>query len=201
MINRTNGRWVVLTLLLAAALSGCTGGTEDNGLEKVTFSTTLWLSSAVGHIAQDRGFFEDEGLDVEFIVWQRNGAAMPALAQGQIDVGTTGPLNPRYFNLIQRGGRIRLVAARGVHATEGCAYAALVGRTDLMDSGRLSDAASLRGLRISTERTNSNYYTWDRLLVSGGLTMDDVELRDIPSLAKLDAFAQGRIDAGDTSRA
>ena len=34
------------------------------GLDKVTFSMTSYLSSAVGRIALEEGFFEDEGLDV-----------------------------------------------------------------------------------------------------------------------------------------
>lgn len=188
-----------LAAVFALCLAACGGEATKPGFEKVTFSTTLWLSAAVGHIAEERGFFEEEGLDVEFILWQRNGAALPALSQGDIDVSTTGPLNPRYFNLIQRGGAMRLVAARAVHASDDCAYAALVGRSELLASGRLDDPASLKGLRVSTERTSSNYYTWDVLLRSVGLSFDDVELVEVPSTAKPDAFAQGRLDVSTAS--
>jgi NitT/TauT family transport system substrate-binding protein len=183
----------------AAALLACGEPSAEPRLEKVTLSSTRWLSSAVEHIALDRGFFEDEGLDVEVVMMHRAGAALPALSQGDLDVAVTGPLNPRYFNIIQRGGRLRLVAARAVHATDACAYAGIVARTDLLQSGRLDDFESLRGLIISTERTSSNYYVWSRLLRDAGLTLGEVELRDIPTVAKIDAFAKGLIDASTVS--
>jgi NitT/TauT family transport system substrate-binding protein len=186
--------------LLAAILltAGCTPRSAPS-LERVTFAMPAYLSSAVGYIALERGFFADEGLDVELVVWNRDGATLPALAQGAIDVTTSGHLGPKYFNVVARGGRVRFVAAAAVYATDGCPYYAIVARRELVESGRLTDFASLRGLRISSERTAATYYVWSRVLAGAGLSMDDVELVDIPATTKLDALARGLIDVTTAS--
>lgn len=189
----------VLGVLIAAALIGCAASSEDAALDKVTLTSNSWLSSAVEHIALDGGFFAEEGLDVEFIAWHRGGAALPALSEGDLDVAVTAPLNPRYFNVIQRGGRLRLVAARAVYDPYGCPYAAFIARPELLESGRLGDAASLLGLRLSGSRSGTTSYAWDRLLTSGGLTSSDVEMHYIPHEAKLDSFANNRVDVATAS--
>ncbi|HLF55968.1 MAG TPA: ABC transporter substrate-binding protein [Thermoanaerobaculia bacterium] len=188
---RLGGRAALAAAILAAAACGAP---RPSGLERVTFMMPRYLSSAVGFIAQERGFFEREGLDVELEISNREGNALPGLVQGRIDVYTTGPLSPKYFNVVHRGARIRFVAAAGVYATQGCAYAATVARRELVESGRLTDYASLRGLRISSDRSASSYYLWRRILALGGLTDDDVELIDVPTTTKLEALANGRID-------
>jgi len=185
--------------LLLVATTAMVAHAETKDLEKVTFANHAYLSAAVGYIAQDLGFFEEEGLEVEFLRLNSASASLPSLSQGKIDVAVTGQISPRYINVIQRGGRIRLVAARSIYAANGCGYAAFVARSDLLDSGRLSDPASLRGLKIATERTSSGYYYWARMLERAGLGLDDVELHPIPMFAKLDAMAKGLIDVATTS--
>jgi NitT/TauT family transport system substrate-binding protein len=180
-------------LLALALVAGCTAP-EPAARERVTFMMHRYLSGAVGFIAQERGFFERAGIDVDIVYSNREGNAMPGLMQGRIDVFTTGPLGPRYFNLVHRGARIRFVAAGVVYASDGCPYAATVARRDLVESGRLGDYASLRGLRISSDRSSSSYFFWHRALALGGLAMDDVELVDVPSTVRLEALRSGRID-------
>jgi NitT/TauT family transport system substrate-binding protein len=188
------GRFAVaLTVGASALLSGC-GSTDPDGLDRVTIATTTYLAHAAMFIAKEQGLFEAEGLDVELEVLNRSGSSLPSLAQGGIDAAGSGPLNSRSINLIQRGARLRLVATRTVYATEGCVYAAFVARPLLIDSGRLVDVASMRDFRITTERTASNYYYFNRLLATGGLSQDDVDLIDMPVAARLDALEKGMID-------
>jgi len=160
----------------------------------VTLAAGAFLTSAVTYLAVDQGFFAAEGLEVELVLMNRGGASLPALSSGDIDAANSGPINPRYFNVIQRGAHLRFVAARSFYDPAGCAHEAFVARTDLLDSGRLSDEASLAGLRITTERTASNYFYFSRLLALGRLTIADVELVDLPVAARLDAFDKGLID-------
>ena len=163
-------------------------------LEKVVFRVTTQLSSVVAFIADAEGYFEDEGLEVEMIIWNSGSAYIPSLAQGKIDVSTTGQFDAGYVNVIQRGARIRLVAARTIHDDDACGYFSFTARSELLDGGRLDDLTGLRGLRISTDRTSGSYYYWSLLLERAGLTFDDVELVDIPSAAKPDAYIKNLVD-------
>jgi len=191
---RRMARCATTLVLLLLATGTLLAQEQSRDLEKVSFATSAYLSSAVGYIAQELGFFTDAGLEVEFLRLNSSSAALPSMSQGRIDIAVTGQLGPRHFNLIHRGGRVRFVAARTVYAANGCGYAAFVARSDLLDSGRLTDPASLRGLRITTERTSSGYYQWSRLLDKAGLSMDDVELNYLPPAARIDGLAKGLID-------
>ncbi len=163
--------------------------------DRVVFRVAKRLSSVVAHIALAEGFFADEGLDIELFWADSSAIVIPSLAQGEVDVSTTGQFDASFINVIDRGARIRLVAARTVHSTDGCGYFAFVVRSELMDSGRLDEPAALRGLRMATERTAGSYYYWSMLLARSQLTFDDVEIVSVPHAAVPSALAQGRIDA------
>lgn len=157
-----------------------------------------FLSFAPILIARDEGFFEDAGLDIEFVTMNRSSDAVPLLVQGRIDVLATA-LFPSHVNAIARGGRIRLVADKGFFDPAGCAYGGLVASRSLVDSGRLDSPDGLRGLRVTTERSSWNFYVVGSLLESSGLTIDDVRVVDIPQSAKARAFEDGAVDIASAS--
>jgi NitT/TauT family transport system substrate-binding protein len=183
-------------LLAIVGLAACGPGRWGEPPDRIRLSVGSYLVDAVAFVAAEHGIFAAHGLDVELVVINRSAAALPLLVEGEIDAGLSGPLNPRIFNVIQRGGDVRIVAARTFYDPEGCPHDTFVARSSLLDSGRLTDAASLRGLRITTERTGSNYYYFGAVLAQGGLTIDDVELVDMPVPARGDAFAKGLVDVG-----
>ena len=96
-------------LLLALVASGSIGAAGEPGNaprppDRVKLVAAPYFSSAPLFIAADLGFFAAEGLDVEFVNIARSTGALPALAQGQVDViGTI--VNAALFNLVARGAR------------------------------------------------------------------------------------------------
>lgn len=178
-------------LAVGAVLAGCAGERDPN---RISFRVAPRLSSFVAYLAADSGYFEAEGLDVELVPFDSPSSVIPSLAQGDLDVSTVWRLDPAYVNLIARGGRLRLVAAGMILAPGECGYSAFLARPELVASGRLERPDGLRGLRVSTERTASSYYVWSRLMEQAGLTMDDVEIVDVPGSARIEAFANDLID-------
>ena len=71
------------------------------------------LSYAPYLVAQEEGFFSEQGLNVELLQFQRSQDAIPALVQGQLDV-LGGALSFGFLNAITRGGNIRMVADKGL---------------------------------------------------------------------------------------
>lgn len=178
-------------LAVGAAFAGCAGERDPN---RITFRVAPRLSSFVAYLAADAGHFAAEGLDVDLVPFDSPSTVIPSLAQGDLDVSTVWRLDPAYVNLIARGGRLRLVAAGMVLAPGECGYSAFLARPELIASGRLERPDGLRGLRVSTERTSSSYYVWSRLMEQKGLTMEDVEIVDVPSAARIEAFSKDLID-------
>ena len=182
-----------LALFSVVAMLVCGSDLEAAG-DKVVFRVAKRLSSVVAHIALVEGYFADEGLDIEIFWADSSAMVIPSLAQGKVDVSTTGQFDASFINVIERGARIRLVAARTVHATGGCGYFSFVVRSELMEAGHLEEPGSLSGLRIATDRTAGTYYYWSLLLAKSRLTFDDVEIIDVPASVKPEALALGRID-------
>jgi NitT/TauT family transport system substrate-binding protein len=166
--------------------------------DRIKVSLHYEIQAADLLIALEEGYFAAQGLDVEVVRWSNSTAMLPALAHGEVDFSTTSSLSPSYINLIHRGARLRLVAARSVHAVDSCPYVAFVARSELIDGGRLRDLPSLRGLRIGTTRTAPSFYYWARLLERAGLTPGDVELKAIPDDVKVEAIARDLVDVIST---
>lgn len=188
-----------LAAALAVALATAAGCAPERAANRVTFRVAPRLSSFVAYFAADGGYFAAEGLEVELLPWDSPATVIPSLAQGDLDVSTVWRLDPAYFNLMHRGGRIRLVEANMVYAPGECGYSAFLARSELIESGRLARPSDLRGLRVTTERTTTSYYVWSKMLARAGLTIDDVQTIDVPSAARDDAFAKGMIDVTTTT--
>ena len=195
--------WLLVCLALGLCLQGCAAIQARLGQRKLLQLKVVsqpFLSYAPFYIAQEEGYFAEQGLEIEFV---KSGSeeAVPGLAQGQLDV-LGGTLSTALLKAMAWGEKIKFVADRGYVATGRCAYSGLVARKDLVESGELKDPAQLKGRRVALGReeiASMNGYRLDKLLALGHLTFDDVELVDVPSAAQLDAFGKGTLDLTGTS--
>ena len=85
--------------------------------DKVAVGTGGSASDAPFYIAYDKGFFKDEGLDVDLIVLDSGAKVIAPLGTGELDVGS-GALSVGFWNALVRGIKFRIVADRG-HAQPG----------------------------------------------------------------------------------
>ena len=109
-------RRMVLRFLLCAML--CAGAAASvRAADKVAVGTGGSASDAPFYIAYDRGFFRDEGLDVDLIVLDSGAKVIAPLGTGELDVGS-GALSVGFWNALLRGVKFRIVADRG-HAEPG----------------------------------------------------------------------------------
>jgi NitT/TauT family transport system substrate-binding protein len=140
-------------------------------------------SSAVTYtplfIAQEEGYFAEQGLQVEFVRMMRSADALPALIQGELDV-TGDFVGFAYLNAIARGARIKFVADKGYIAPTGCDSNAFVASRALIESGELKGPAQLKGRKIGANPRSASAYFVEKLLNTAALTLDDVEVVDIP---------------------
>lgn len=152
-----------------------------------------FISFGPFYIAEEEGFFAEQGLDVEFVdmIVQRD--MLPALASGQADVAS-GLLSAGTFNAIAKSGNIQIVADKGYSDPNGCASFALVARRPLVEAGDAKDPEKLRGRTMSLVRASWLDYYVERALNELGLKVEDMQLTDIPSPTQQEALEQGTID-------
>lgn len=146
------------------------------------------------YLARDRGYFAAQGLDVELVTFSTSAEMVPALATGEALVGI-GAASPGTYNAIRRGIELKIVADAG-STRPGAGFTALVVRKDLVDGGQVRDFADLRGRRIAVpSRASTSLIDVDRAVQQGGLTLDDVEIVELPFVDMNAAFASRNLDA------
>jgi NitT/TauT family transport system substrate-binding protein len=152
------------------------------------------LTDAGFFIAMDKGYFAEQGLNVETIPSESAPRIIPFLANAQVDIAGLSS-SPALFNAAGRGVAIKLVANKGRHGP-GFEYLGFMVRKDLLDSGRVRDYPDLRGLRIATPGQGTAIWgELARALDKGGLGFADVELETLQQPDALQALANRAIDA------
>jgi NitT/TauT family transport system substrate-binding protein len=138
-----------LRSVLRAALAGAIAATVASpapAADKVAVGTGGSASDAPFYIAYDKGFFKDEGLDVDLIVLDSGAKVIAPLGTGELDVGS-GALSVGFWNALIRGVKFRIVADRG-HTEPGYLYQTVFMRKDLIDSGQFRSLKDLKGMRM-----------------------------------------------------
>lgn len=158
---------VSIPVLLAIPAAGQQPATVRVGTLKLVGGAPLF-------VAQDRGYFRQEGVDVRFVYF---GAAAPvatAVVTGDIDVGATG-ITGTLFNLSAGGAKIWLVADRG-QERPGYPLNAVVVSKATYDQG-VRSLRDLRGKRLGLTTLGSTFhYQIGKLLERERLSDKDVEL-------------------------
>ena len=184
---------------VAFAVSACGGGGGESGeLATVRVGTAQSASDAAIYIADEKGYFEEQGIQLELIPFRSAAETVPSLGSGDLDVGGGSP-SAGMYNAVARGLDLKNVADKGSHPP-GQGYSALLVRRDLVDSGQFNGLEDLNGLTIgiAAEGTSSEI---DAVvpLREAGLTLNDVQPEYLAFPDHVSALENGSIDASSTT--
>jgi len=192
----------IITTILAIAfvsgvLTGCSGGgnvTDNSGSaankEPVKFNVGYLAST--GHIlyfiAQEKGYFRENGLDVELFLFTNSGEGVNAIIAGRLDAGSFGTSPPLTF--IAKGADLTIF---GGQMTEGHA---LVAKPEI--AAQIKGVASLKGKTISTVRLATGDIALRSALHNAGINWKtDVTIHEMDSPASvLETVKSGSADMG-----
>ena len=185
---------VLLILGLFLQTGTCSGGGQRQP-EPMKLKVLLlpYLSFAPLFIAEEEGYFAEQGLEIEFVKMTSSAPAIVALARGELDV-VAAILSVGLLNAMARGAKIKFVADKGYIAFAGCTSNALVATRALVEGSELQTPAQLQGRRIALKPASFSGYFVEKLLRSAGLSLDDVEAVNIPTPAQPEALEKGAID-------
>ncbi|MES2877954.1 MAG: NrtA/SsuA/CpmA family ABC transporter substrate-binding protein [Pseudomonadota bacterium] len=154
-------------MLLIVPLMGCQKSSPQNAepRQTITFAYTYQPQSTLVHMAVAKGYFAEEGLDVQSSLHTYGKAALQAVLEGQADFATVAE-TPIMFSVLN--GKQIFVVANIESSTKNNAIAA---RTD---SG-ITVPRDLKGKRIGfTPGTTSDFFL-DSLLTANGLTRKEIK--------------------------
>jgi NitT/TauT family transport system substrate-binding protein len=150
------------------------------------------MSAAPFFIADDAGFFRDEGIRLEFTdAPMRSTQALPLLEKGSIDVVST-TVSAGIFAAAHTGARFRIVADRGHVTPDGCDFNGMVGASSAFSSP-VPTPADVRGKIISINTAVTAEFVTDRFLESLGLTQRDMKVTSMSEVMEPQALNSGAI--------
>ncbi|MDG5471921.1 ABC transporter substrate-binding protein [Jeotgalibacillus sp. ET6] len=204
-------KWIGIAGVLCMLLAGCSnppGGDEGEGVDKenpsgdlspLSKKTTVVIaedgaaSGAGFYIANEKGYFDDYNIEIEFATFANSDDMLPALASGEVDIAG-GISSASFFNAIAQGIDVKIVADKG-HNVEGKSYFTFVIGADKQEE--IKDYSDLKGKKVAVSSQNAlDEYIYFDMLEHAGLAKDEVEFVLMPDFGNmLAAIENGSIDA------
>ena len=180
----TPGRFIVALLLgvtIASSLSAC-----SETADPLTVSYSPFEPTALVWIAEDQGFFGENGLDVTFKKYDTGPAALDAMLGGEANIAVGIGEFPVVGRVLQ-GQRMSILAS--------IARSELIYTVARKDRG-IDDVEDLKGKRVGTTLGTIAEYFLRWSLELHGLSANDVTIVDVKAPADwVNAVVDGEIDA------
>lgn len=182
------GRRAWLCTLVAALVAP-----RAHAAEPLRLGLLHTLSPAPFYIAQERGYFRDEGIDLTFRFFEAAQPIAAAAVAGDIDVGVTA-LTGGFFNLAEKG-TLRVIGG-GLHEERGYEGSAILASNQAYDAG-LTSPAKLAGHSFAiTQYGSSFHYMLGRIAEAEHFDVKSVTLRPVQQIANMvAAVGSGQVDA------
>ncbi|MBP1852007.1 ABC transporter substrate-binding protein [Rhizobium halophytocola] len=154
--------------------------------DKLSIGLSTWVGYGPLYMAQEEGFFKDEGLDVDLVKMEDVKTRMPALAAGRLDAAVTTidtvlgfsskdhPLTYLFAIDDSRGGD-GIVANDDITSVEG-----------------------LKGKKVAYTEGSVSQFFLSVLLKNAGMTLKDIDSLNMTAGDAGAAFVSGNVDAAVT---
>lgn len=197
LLKHSAGRAIAVLVMCATVVVGC-GGDDEEGAgpagrdtETLTVSVIPVTYSAPLFLGQERGFFEEEGLELDVQFAQGGAAIVPAVQSGEVDIGF-GNMTSLILSQSQ-GLPIKIIAnsESAVDSLEKCTNAVIV-----PENSPIRDAQGLEGQTVASN-TLDNIVTVTVREGANKLGADgsSIEFVEVPFPEMLAALEGGDIDA------
>jgi NitT/TauT family transport system substrate-binding protein len=191
-----------LSLLLSACGGDSSGGSGSGGaggdaggaaeLTKITAGIIPISNLTPFHVAQEMGFFEDQGLEVETTSATGGGALTAALTGGSVQFAYSNLITP--VVAAAGGVDLKIVAGQNAAQMETPDAMALVVAAD----STYQKVADLKGQLIAVNTLkNANEIATNAVLEDAGVSPDEVQYMEMPFPEMANALIRGDIAAAN----
>ncbi len=188
------GKYIaVLSVAIIAVIGISVGGCQEQPekytgpVEKITVAAAEYLTGALIYVAEDQGFFEENGLDVTIKGYGSGKACADALIAGEADICTSAG-----FVFVSNSFDYTDLRVFGTVAT--AQVKELIARKDK----GITTIDDLAGKKIGVTRRSGAEFLFGVFLTLNALSYEDVELVDLRPSEIVEAILNDDIDAGFT---
>jgi NitT/TauT family transport system substrate-binding protein len=177
--------WFGLAMITAFSVIGCSRSELPRALR---LALNPWPGYSFAYLAEEKGFFEEEGISVQIIELGSLADSRRIFEQRQADITCCTLVEVLLMNDSNHADPVRIVSA--VDYSNGSDM--LLGRCEV------ESLDSLAGCRIGVEPESVDGLSVFLALTSVGLTLDDVTLVPLAQSEMVEAMRTGRVDAVQT---
>lgn len=170
----------------AIALAAAVSMAPANAADKLSVAHSTWVGYGPLYIARDKGFFEEEGLDIDLVLMEDAKTRMPALAAGRIDVAVTTIDTVLAYTTPER-------PLAYLFALDDSA-----GGDGIVANKDITSISGLKGKKIAYTEGSVSQFFLSVLLKDAGMSLGDVESLNMTAGDAGAAFVAGRVDAAVT---
>lgn len=178
----------MLVAVVFSTVIGCSPKEQPGHLEKITLAVTPWPASAAVYIAQEKGYFREEGLEVILHDYMSGHLGLNAMLSGKEDLATAGE-SPISRAAVQ-GKPVAVVATI-------CEIDQAILIIARKDKG-IASLSDLKGKRIGLAATSAADYFLHVYLTTNGMNPRDIRIINMEPDKAVAALLKGDIDAVST---
>ena len=169
----------------ASASSGSSTSDSNSGsdLTEVTLETTSWPTNMFYYLAEEQGFFEENGVKVKIQDFSSTTESTNAFVGGKLDFVTFA--SSETISPFEEGADYKIVMESD--KSNGCE--GLVAKSDI------KSVEDLKGKTVATQMYSVDHMLLLTLLDQHGMTQDDINLVDMSIQEAGSAFVAGQCDA------
>ncbi|WP_232323761.1 ABC transporter substrate-binding protein [Catenuloplanes japonicus] len=180
--------------MAVVAVAGCTNSEESDGgnasgeLTKVTYLTAFntFGREAYAYVAKEKGFFAEEGLDVDIQVGKGSGENMTAVETGTADFA---PVDSTGYMLTKGSGK-----TKGITAIAAIQQRSMVGIMTLDDTG-ITTPKDLEGKKMGDQAGATTTILFPLYASAAGIDASKVTIVPTEAGVLAGALAQKKVDA------
>lgn len=170
--------FLIVSVLLSVA--GCQQGTD---VPKYRIALGPWVGFGPLYLARDKGFFKEQGVEVDLIVLTGVAERNSALKSGKLDA-LAAPVD--YF---------ALAAGSGVPATIVMAIDESVGGDGIVARRFIKSIGDLRKKKVAAQKGLPSDFFLRALLQQNGMSVEEINYIDMETAQAGAAFLAGSLDA------
>lgn len=161
-------------------------------LQTVRFGFVPVAINAPVYVAAEKGYFAEEGLNVEFLPIEGGSDAVVQVASGNFDVAGGG-ISASMLNAVARG--IEFEIAAPLHTERPKLASPFVVSKKRFESGELTKMSDLKGKKVATNNRGTATEWWlSEALRQGGVDITEVEVIGLPFPQIAPALESGTLD-------
>jgi NitT/TauT family transport system substrate-binding protein len=185
----------LLILVIAATIFLILISTKKNdtarfkgGIQKVNLGVTSPVLSALIWVAEKKGFFIKNGLDVNIEEHEFSGGILKGIATGRLDLGTTMDISFALDELVDKGNMKIISIIAKSDRTE------LIGRKD----HSIENISDLKGKKVGVTPTTNAEFFLEEFLFINNIVSSEIETVYLTPTDLVFSILNGNIDAAIT---